>query len=288
MEDAWIKLYAKFLKWEWFQNSYMVHLFLYLLLEANYEDKKWMGRTIYRGQLVTSISRLSDATGLSIKQIRTCLDRLQQTGEITKKSTNKWTIITVSNYESYQQVPSDNGQARGKQGASQGQHLQTIYNPIDNIDNRDIHKDKDIDIDISTPHTQAYAYTREDWRHLSSARKFSLGNNPDRIAGFKRTLIANELSEIAAEIQMPKEAQEKFLTKWCEHNPGSATIKAEFEPTFNVRDRAIQWMGWWNSKEKPKQEKQSSFDYYKDLMNTMNSRFGNEQQESDTGIPDEQ
>lgn len=87
----------------------------------------------------------------------------------------------------------------------------------------------------------------ENWRHLSSLRKFALGNDPDLIADYKRKLISEELQRVAPELKMPKEAQEKFLSKWCEHNPRSEKIKAEFEAVFNVRDRAEQFMGWWTS-----------------------------------------
>lgn len=90
------------------------------------------------------------------------------------------------------------------------------------------------------------AHARENWRYLSSARKSALGFNPDEIAKYKRRLIAEELSKIAFEIKMPIDAQEKFLAKWCEHNPGSEKIKADYETVFNVKDRAIQFMGWWN------------------------------------------
>ena len=80
----------------------MVHLFLHLLLEANHEDKKWQGIIVKRGQLVTGRQALSRDTGISVQTIRTCLKRLQQTGEIIQKSTKKFSIITLCNYEDYQ------------------------------------------------------------------------------------------------------------------------------------------------------------------------------------------
>ena len=45
---------------------------------------------------------------------------------------------------------------------------------------------------------------------------------------------------------MPEEAKEKFLQRWAEHNPGSDTIAAEYENTFDLRDRAVRFMTWWN------------------------------------------
>ena len=40
--------------------------------------------------------------------------------------------------------------------------------------------------------------------------------------------------------------KEKFLQRWAEHNPGSETIAAEYENTFDLRDRAVRFMTWWN------------------------------------------
>lgn len=110
--EGWIKLHRKFSDWEWFQDSYMVHLFIYLLLNANHKEGKWKGVDIERGTLITGRKKLSLATGISEQSIRTCLKKLEQTNEIkidtkstrelTKKSTSNFTIITICNYDNYQ------------------------------------------------------------------------------------------------------------------------------------------------------------------------------------------
>lgn len=100
--DGWIKIYRKLSDWEWYSNSYMVHLFLHLLLTANVADRKWKGIDIKRGQLVTSIRGLSDTLGIPVQSVRTCLNRLVATNEITVLATQYYTLITVCNFESYQ------------------------------------------------------------------------------------------------------------------------------------------------------------------------------------------
>lgn len=99
----WVKLHDKFLEWEWHDKPEMVALWLHLLLFANWKDRRWHGIVVRRGQLVTGRQALSEATGLSVRTIRTCLGRLIQTGEITIKSTNKYSIITICKYDSYQE-----------------------------------------------------------------------------------------------------------------------------------------------------------------------------------------
>lgn len=102
-DNGWVKLHRKFLDWEWFQDSKMVHLFLHLLLIANHDEGKWKGKTVARGQLITGLFSLSKRTGISYQSLRTCLERLKSTGEITSETTNKFRIITIVNYDSYQQ-----------------------------------------------------------------------------------------------------------------------------------------------------------------------------------------
>ena len=108
--DGWIKIHYKFLSWEWFQDDGMVRLFINLLLRANYQPKKWKGMAIERGQLVTGRKQLCLETGLSERTIRTCLQRLEDTGEITRKSTNKFSIVTICNYDNYQHEDLQNDQ----------------------------------------------------------------------------------------------------------------------------------------------------------------------------------
>lgn len=102
MSESWIKIYRRFEEWQWFQIPEMVQLFICLLINANPEAKKWKGITIERGQLVTSYESLHNKTDLSIRTLRTCLSRLEQTGEIERQATNKYSIITICNYDSYQ------------------------------------------------------------------------------------------------------------------------------------------------------------------------------------------
>ena len=100
--EGWIKLHRKILDWEWYKDYPVRILFEHLLLTANYEEKKWKGQQINKGQLITSIAHLSEQTGLSVQEVRTALEKLKSTNEITNKSTNKGRVITIENYTFYQ------------------------------------------------------------------------------------------------------------------------------------------------------------------------------------------
>lgn len=88
--------------WEWYNDGNMVRLFIHMLLRANHKDVKWRGITIFRGQFVSGRKKLSEETGLSEQQIRTCLKKLESTSEITIKKTNKYTVYKIKSWDKYQ------------------------------------------------------------------------------------------------------------------------------------------------------------------------------------------
>lgn len=121
MHDGWISLHRKFLEWEWFADNNMVKLFIYLLLKANHSDNTWKGVEIKRGQLLTGLDQLNFYTKISIQTLRTCLKRLEKTKEINMQVTNKYRIITICNYDSYQQVQQATNKQTNKQLTSNQQ-----------------------------------------------------------------------------------------------------------------------------------------------------------------------
>ena len=118
---GWIKIHRSLLQWEWFQKPDMVQLFMYLLLKANVEDRKWQGIDVKRGQVVTSVATICRDLSLSTKKIRNCLGHLKNSQVISIKTTNKFSVITICNYATYQAYETPEGQTEGKQRANEGQ-----------------------------------------------------------------------------------------------------------------------------------------------------------------------
>lgn len=122
---GYIKLWRSLLKWEWYSDVNVSRLFIHLLLTANYEDTTWRGETIHRGQRLTSVAKLAEETGLTTKEVRTALGKLTRTNELTIRTTNKYSVITVEKYDFFQS-PTDpmgkqDGEQPGTQRASKGQ-----------------------------------------------------------------------------------------------------------------------------------------------------------------------
>lgn len=99
---SFVKLHHKLLNWGWADDPNMVALWVRILLEANWKDEEWHGALYERGSFPTSYTKLSQDTGLSVQSVRTCLERLKKSGEITCVSTNGGTKIIVNKWDYYQ------------------------------------------------------------------------------------------------------------------------------------------------------------------------------------------
>jgi len=104
MSQGWICVHRKLLDWEWFEDHNTFRLFVYLMLKANHKDNKWKGIVIKRGQHLTSLDALCVGTGLTKSKIRTSLKKLKSTGDIAHETNNQHTVITMINYNLYQDV----------------------------------------------------------------------------------------------------------------------------------------------------------------------------------------
>lgn len=117
MAEAFIKLYKKMLKWEWYDDANTCRLFLHCLLKANWEQTRWHGIEIEPGQFITSLPKLAEELHLTIHQVRVALNHLKMTGEVADKGQSKYRIITVLNWDCYQ----GNGRQSGRQVADKRQ-----------------------------------------------------------------------------------------------------------------------------------------------------------------------
>ena len=99
---GWIKLHRQILEWEWYSDNNCFRVFLHLLLKANHKEKRFKGIELKVGSIVTSRDLLARETGLSSQQIRTALNKLISTNEITSVTSSQGTILQIVSYEKYQ------------------------------------------------------------------------------------------------------------------------------------------------------------------------------------------
>lgn len=178
-ERGFIALFRQFVDWEWYDDANTMRVFIHCLLLANYKNKKWRGKTIKRGQFITSQPKLAHSLKLSIKQIRGSLEKLKRTGEVAVESNTEYSIITVKNYDLYQDKGrqmdtqmEEKGQAEGRRGAT--------TNKDNNIDTNSY-----INISLSSK-----KITKEE-RDILKNYLLRQKRKPDNIEAYIKTIIKN-------------------------------------------------------------------------------------------------
>ena len=212
ISKGYIALYRQFIDWEWFTDVNVCHLFQYCLLRANYKDTKWRGIEIKKGQFVTSYEKLSIDTGLTVMQIRTALNKLKMTGEITHQTTSRNSIITVNNWKFYQE---DNKQITNKLTDKQQTNNKQIT--TDNKDNKENNISNISYINISLSNKKITKEEREILRNYLLRQK----RKPDNPEAYIKTLIKNgDWVEIV-------EKEKKRLLAWEEKQKQKKEEKIE-------------------------------------------------------------
>lgn len=107
MDEGYIKINRRLTSWEWYQDANTARVFIHCLIMANWKDGRFRGAEVPRGSFVTGRKKLAEELKMSEQSVRTALNHLKSTNEITIKTTPKYSIITVVKYNEYQ---SDNRQ----------------------------------------------------------------------------------------------------------------------------------------------------------------------------------
>lgn len=104
--EGWIKLHRQFTKWEWYDDINTKVLFIHLLCKTQFDDFNYRWEIIPVWHLKTWRKILSQETWLSEQQIRTSLNKLKSTNEITIYPKAKYSLIKVNKWKDYQEVTS--------------------------------------------------------------------------------------------------------------------------------------------------------------------------------------
>lgn len=124
-ENGWIKLHRSLQDcWIWLDEEPFDKrsAWIDLLLTANHADKKILFNgnliTVERGQILTSIRKLSEKWKWSYDKTRRFLQLIEKDGMVQRESDNFRTLLTIVKYEVFQDVPITN-QSRISEGISE-------------------------------------------------------------------------------------------------------------------------------------------------------------------------
>lgn len=143
--NGWIKLHRQLLEWEWYGDINVRILFIHCLLKANHQDNKWRGVLVKKGTFVSSYGKLSKQTGLTVKQIRTSIDKLKRTNEMAVKSNTLHTVFELVKYVEYQSNGKQEGTPKADEGQTEGERGAT------NKKDKNVKNDNILLKDISSP-----------------------------------------------------------------------------------------------------------------------------------------
>jgi hypothetical protein len=133
LDNGWISLHRVLLEWEWYKTPHMVHFWVHCLLRANHKTMKWQGQEVLEGQFISGRKQLAFETGLSEQTIRTLIDKLKSTNELTSKTTSKYSVFTINSWKKYQTEKRSTSKLTNDQPAI-NQQL-TTNNNVNNVNN---------------------------------------------------------------------------------------------------------------------------------------------------------
>lgn len=123
MNEGWIKVFRSLPAWRWYKDANTKSLYLHLLLNACIRPTPFMNFELQPGEFVSTVRALAYELNMSEKAVRVAMSHLISTNEMAIKTTNKYTIFQVQNWEKYQ----GNGNQEGKQNGNQRASIEKEY-----------------------------------------------------------------------------------------------------------------------------------------------------------------
>lgn len=133
MEDyGWIQLHRKLLANPIFDNAELLRLFIYCLLKANHKENEiiWNGELtkIKKGEFVTGRKVIAKDLKQKETTIYKRLKNLEKLGYINIRSNNKFSLLQIVKYSTYQSQELPKGQQSNNGVTTKGQQSNTNNN----------------------------------------------------------------------------------------------------------------------------------------------------------------
>lgn len=124
MNRGYVKLWRKSLDAGWLQNPELWTFWTWCLLKASHKaiviKVGFQEVPLQPGEFIFGREKASKELKMGEKKIRNCIEFLKKAGNVAIKTTNKFSIITIINWSTYQTDEEEKGQQKGQQRASKG------------------------------------------------------------------------------------------------------------------------------------------------------------------------
>lgn len=127
---GFVKISDELTSWAWYGDNNTLSVYIRLLIGAVWRETEYQNTTLQRGQIATTLPKIAKENGITERQARTILDRLKATGRVSVKTTSKFSIITLNNYDcAFENVSQSDRQMSGeRQAACQSNVRPTLFN----------------------------------------------------------------------------------------------------------------------------------------------------------------
>ena len=148
MNNGWVSLHRGILGSQFGSNLEMMGLFCALLLKANHKDGYTKDGTLIKsGQFMTSQKILASEFNIDRNALRRKLKKLESAQQIEQQSSNKNTIITITNWHKYQTSEHHNEQQVNIKRTS-SEHQVNTNNNNNNNNNKNNNNKPQFDFDL--------------------------------------------------------------------------------------------------------------------------------------------
>jgi hypothetical protein len=114
--QGWISIHRKIWDNPISKKPNYLSVWIYILCNANHQDNDFIfnnkKQVCKRGQILTSRDKISLNTGVSQSSVENILKYLETEHQIKQQKNNKFRLITVLNYNAYQEVGQQFGQQK--------------------------------------------------------------------------------------------------------------------------------------------------------------------------------
>ena len=189
MNRGYIKVWRKTIDSGWLQNHKLCAFWLWCLLKASHKEYDLIVGCqkvhLMPGDFVFGLNKASEELAMSIRSIRTILAFLKTSQNLTIKTTNKFSVISIVNWDIYQQTETTNDNQNDKPPTSYRQAT----------DNKQTHK-----------HKSTKEYT-SDFLQFYNAYPKRIGREPAWKAWQKLNGTRPDLSALIAKIDEMKKTE---------------------------------------------------------------------------------
>jgi hypothetical protein len=145
--QGWVKIHRQLLDNPIISKPDYLSIWVVLLLLANHQEHSFIWNNkkqiCKRGQVLTGRKELARKTGVNESKIERILKYLKNEQQIEQQTTTKFRLITIKNYNQYQDFEQQNEQQVNNKRTTSEQQMNTNKND-NNIKNDNNEKNKDI------------------------------------------------------------------------------------------------------------------------------------------------